>query len=92
MCLLHKAAFEEKDYRIVKELAAPCFQTLPTVETALRNAYAHGELNEAEAAVGWLETAVREGLQNISDVISHKAFDPIRNDPHFTKWQEAHKT
>jgi len=92
MCLLHKAAFEEKDYKIVKELSACCFQTLPTVETALRSAYAHGELNEPEAAVGWLETAVREGLQNISDVISHKAFDPIRNDPHFIKWKESHKT
>jgi hypothetical protein len=89
-CLLHKAAFEEKDYPLVKEFAAGCFQTMPTVETALRNAYAHAELGEAEASVGWLETAVREGLQNISDVVAHSSFDPIRNDAHFTQWLHSH--
>lgn len=91
MCLLHKAAFEEKDYPLVKEFAAACFQTLPTVDTALRNAYAHAELQEGEAAVGWLETAVREGLQNIADVIAHSSFDSIRNDTHFLAWKESHK-
>lgn len=91
VCLLHKAAFEEKDYPLVTEFAAVCFQAMPTVDTALRNAYAHAELKEGEAAVGWLETAVREGLQNITDVISHSSFDPIRNDSHFLAWKESHK-
>ncbi|MCX6990809.1 MAG: M50 family metallopeptidase [Chlamydiae bacterium] len=91
MCLLHKAAFEEKDYPLVIKLSADSFQILPTVDTALRNAYAHGELAEPEAAIGWLETATREGLQNISDVISHSSFDPIRNDSHFIAWQSSHK-
>jgi stage IV sporulation protein FB len=91
MCLLHKAAFEEKDYPLVIKLSADSFQILPTVDTALRNAYAHGELAQGEAAVGWLETAIREGLENISDVISHTSFDPIRSDSHFIAWKSSHK-
>ncbi|NDD57896.1 MAG: hypothetical protein EBZ47_01400 [Chlamydiae bacterium] len=92
LCLLHKAAFEEKDYILVVKLASECFQNIPSVDTALRNAYAHAELKQAQAAIGWLETAVREGLQNFKDILSYSSFDLIRADPIFLKWIEDHKT
>ena len=83
LCLLHKAAFEQKDFPLVIELAGNCFQTWPTAETALRNAYAHAELAQPIPAVGWLETAIDEGVENISTVLAEKSFDSIRNEEQF---------
>ena len=81
--LLQKAAFEQHDYSLVADLAGTCFQIGPTVETALRNAYAHGSLAQVIPAVGWLQTAIEEGINNIDEVLSQKSFDSIRQDPTF---------
>lgn len=89
-CLLHKVAFEAGDFPLVATLSAECFQAHPSVDTALRCSYAHAELGLAEPAIGWLETAVQEGLQNISEIIAHRAFDKIRNDPRFSSWAAQH--
>ncbi|MBI2743643.1 MAG: M50 family metallopeptidase [Chlamydiales bacterium] len=83
LCLLHKAAFDQKDYPLVIELGGRCFQTWPSVETALRNAYACASFSQTNAAIGWLQTALKEGLQNIQEVLSQEAFNPIRQDPAF---------
>ncbi len=83
LCLLHKAAYDQKDFPLVVELAGTCFQTWPTAETALRNAYAHAFLQQAVPSVGWLQTAINEGLPNAKEVLSDSAFDPIRQDPSF---------
>jgi stage IV sporulation protein FB len=83
LCLLHKVAFEQKDFSLVVELAGLCFQTWPTAETALRNAYAHAQLKQAVPTVGWLQTAIGEGLSNTKEILSDPAFDSIRNDSSF---------
>ncbi len=83
LCLLHKVAFEQKDFPLVVELAGTCFQNWPTAETALRNAFAHAHLQQAVPTVGWLQTAVQEGLSNLKEVLSDHIFDSIRNDPSF---------
>jgi stage IV sporulation protein FB len=83
LCLLHKAAFEQKDFPLVVELAGSCFQTWPTPETALRNAYAHAQLTQPVPSVGWLQTAIHEGLANAPEVLADNAFDPIRSDAAF---------
>jgi stage IV sporulation protein FB len=83
LCLLHKVAFEQKDFPLVIELAGSCFQNWPTAETALRNAYAHAHLKQIVPTVGWLQTAFNEGLSNSKDILSNQIFDPFRNDPSF---------
>lgn len=90
LCLLHRAAFDEKDYALVVELSGKCFQTLPTAETALRNAYASASLSQSRPAVGWLQTAVKEGLKNLKEVIQESSFDPIRDDPLFQEFVKTH--
>ncbi|MCX6989127.1 MAG: site-2 protease family protein [Chlamydiae bacterium] len=90
LSLLHKTAFAEKDYPLVKKLAAECFQNFPSVEIALINAYAHAELQESQASIGWLETAVREGLQNIAEAVSLPYFNLLRKDPLFIRWLASH--
>jgi stage IV sporulation protein FB len=83
LCVLHKVAFEQKDFPLVIELAGTCFQNWPTADTALRNAYAHAHLKQVVPTVGWLQTAINEGLSNRGDVLSSQIFDPFRDDPSF---------
>jgi stage IV sporulation protein FB len=83
LCLLHKVAFEQKDFPLVIELAGSCFQNWPTAETALRNAFAHAQLNQAVPTVGWLQTAINEGVPHLKEILADQLFDPIRQDPTF---------
>lgn len=91
LCLLHRVAYEIKEYQIVAELSGSCFQVMPTKEVALRNAYAHAAKKEARASVGWLETAFQEGLDNINKVVQDAIFDPIRKDLHFQAFLKHHQ-
>lgn len=91
LCLLHRVSYEKKDYATVAQLSGNCFQLMPTAEVALRNAHAHAALSDAKAAIGWLETAFQEGLNQIGKVMQDKLFDPIRNDPHFQAFSKHHQ-
>ena len=64
---------------------------MPSVDVALRNAYASAFLKKPKAAIGWLDAAAREGLQNVSDVLLDKSFDTIRNDPVFERYVNRKK-
>ena len=92
LCLLHKAAFEQKDFSLVIELAGTCFQNWPTSETALRNAYAHAQLKQPVPTVGWLQTAINEGLPQVKEVLSDPIFDPVRQDPSFQELSKIDPT
>jgi stage IV sporulation protein FB len=81
LCILHRAAFEEKDYSIVAKLSAEAFESDPSAETALRNACAFASLSKPEPAVGWLQTAHQEGLENVKEVVGESTFDSIRKSP-----------
>lgn len=83
LCLLHKAAFDQKDFPLVIQIGAQCFQSNPHPDIAVRNACAHAALNEPIAAVGWLKTAIDEGLVNVESMLAKSVFDPIRQDPLF---------
>jgi hypothetical protein len=83
LCMLHKVAYEQKDFPLVIELAGTCFQNWPTAETALRNAVAHAQLKQVVPTIGWLQTAINEGLSNIKEIVSDHLFDPIREEPSF---------
>jgi stage IV sporulation protein FB len=83
VCLLHKAAFDQRDFSLVVELGATSFQTLPTPETALRNSLAHAELKQSEPAIGWLRTAIQEGLINLDEIVKMPSFDLIRKESDF---------
>ncbi|MES2122779.1 MAG: M50 family metallopeptidase [Chlamydiota bacterium] len=88
LCLLHKVAFEQKDFSLVVELGGTCFQTWPNAETALRNAYAHAQMQQAVPTIGWLQTAMGEGLADLPQVLLDPLFDPIRKDPSFESFSK----
>lgn len=83
LCLLHRLAFEENDYHLVMELAGPAFQLTPEAEVALRSAYAAANLAQVESTIGWLQTAVQSGVENMKEIVQEKNFDLIRSDPAF---------
>lgn len=90
LCLLHKSAFDEKDYNLVEELSGSCFQVMPSKEIALRTALACALLSKEKPAVGWLETAFQEGLDNLSEIAKSPEFDPIRDTESFQKFVRGH--
>ncbi|MFI5334925.1 MAG: TPR end-of-group domain-containing protein, partial [Chlamydiales bacterium] len=91
LCLLHKAAFDQKNFPLVVQIGGVCFQTWPSVETALRNACAAAVLKNLTACIGWLQTALKEGLENLPEVLQEEYFDGIRQDPTFKEFVGKHK-
>ncbi len=82
---LHRAAYEVKDYPLVVELAGPSYQLLPDPYIALSSAEACAALAKVEPAIGWLKTAHKGGIDDLTPILSKEVFDPIRNDPAFQK-------
>ena len=82
---LHRAAYEVKDYPLVVELAEPSYQLLPDPHIALSSAEACAALAKVEPAIGWLKTAHKGGIDDLTPILSKEVFDPIRNDPAFQK-------
>lgn len=89
-CILHQAAFVERDFPTVAQLSAECFQVWQTAETALRSAYAFAMLSEVKSSIGWLKAAIQGGLENLEEVVKEKSFDSIRNDPIFRAFIDSH--
>lgn len=81
--LLYRSAFEVKDYPLVVELAGSSFQIAPTPETAMRNAFASAALGLVKPAIGWLQTALEEGVDNLKELVNQEYFLPIKDDPAF---------
>ncbi len=86
LALLHRIAFEQGDFPMVMELAGSVFQYAPEAEVALRSAYAAANLKQAEASIGWLQTARQSGVENLKEIIAEKAFDEIRSNPAFQEF------
>lgn len=83
--LLHKLACGVGEWRAAITVGNISYQNLPDSQTALLNATAHAVLNESEAAIGWLRTAIEKGLPNSVELFQKKEFDGIRSDPEFQK-------
>lgn len=92
LLLLHRVAYDLKDFSLVEEIGGKCFQVMPSQEVALRTALACAALEKAQASVGWLETAFQEGLDNLSEILKESAFDPIRKTDYFQKFSQTHRS
>lgn len=72
------------------EIGGNCFQVMPIKEVALRNAFSCAALAQEKPAIGWLEAAFQEGLDNISAILQESYFDPIRETDLFKQFQKMH--
>jgi stage IV sporulation protein FB len=59
------------------------YRLQPTGEAAFINALCNAKLGDKRAALGWLQTTLREGLPNFQKLLNKEEFDQIRNDPAF---------
>ncbi len=89
LCLLHQLAAEFKNYPVVAELSADCFQTAPTQEMALRNARAFAFLKQPKHAGGWLQTAWQEGNFDLQAVLKEEVFASIKDLPEFREFTDS---
>ncbi len=82
----HFLAHMRGAYEMVTEVGNRCYQDNPSYNTALLNAIAYAALEKPEAACGWLDCALREGLPSLKEALAHPEFDMIRDNPHFQKF------
>lgn len=80
---LQRLAFMSKRFREAAVIGQEVFRERPGANPAYINALSLAQLKEVIPAVGWFETAVREGLENPLDASRHLAFDPIRDSIEF---------
>lgn len=81
--LLQDAAYRSRQWGEAIAVGTLAYQAEPLYETAVLNAMGHAQLGEAQAAVGWLKCAVRDGLPQLNDILRHHDFDSIRGDAQF---------
>ncbi len=78
LILMHSLAYRMRDWALVKEIGKKAYQVKPSGETAVANALASAHYRDASAAIGWLQCAINEGVENMATLLSSEAFDPIR--------------
>ena len=84
--LLHKIAFDKKEYQLVKELSAECYNLAAKGEVALMNAKAFAALGEAKPAGGWLHTALEQSELELEKILQDPIFEKIKNNPQFLEF------
>ncbi len=87
--LLQHLAYRNHDCKEAIQLGNQIFSEAPHYETAFINALCYAELGEAKPAVGWLESAVRQGLPHVKAMLAKNEFDSIRNSQPFQDFQES---
>jgi stage IV sporulation protein FB len=87
--LLHAAAFEVGDYRMVLNLAGHCLVTLPDSDMVLHSAAAAAALKDLKASIGWLETARDYGCEKLKDFLEEKHFNSIRGTVEFKQFLKS---
>ncbi len=81
--LLHRLSFQLEYWDEAIRLGSKVYQISPLYETALINALAHAIRGEGPQAIGWLRSALRDGLPNADEVLKRREFDLLRDDPAF---------
>lgn len=83
LLLLHQLAFQAEKWEDAIALGNRVYQYFPTSGVALINAISHSVMGHIEPALGWLQTAISEGLPNVKEVLNKREFDSLRGDPRF---------
>jgi Zn-dependent protease len=80
--LFHQLAYEQKEDRLVLELATVCDRLYPGFETAMRNARASARLGNVEAARGWLLRASEYQPLDFTTVLLEEDFAKVKDRLH----------
>lgn len=83
LSLFHQLAYNTGHWETAVEVGSRAYQAIPRYDTALLNALSYALLGQARPSIGWLQCALREGLQDVHEVITRTEFEKVRNDPFF---------
>jgi Zn-dependent protease len=90
-CLLHNLAFEEKNYPLVAEYSALCYQVNPSLDVALKNARSFAFLKQAKPSGGWMQTAAQYEGFNLEKTLEEEVFTNVKEDHEFKHFIELCK-
>lgn len=90
--ILQHLAFRNRDWNEAIQLGNKIFSEAPNYDVAFLNALCYAELGQAKPAVGWLESAVREGMPHVEAMLSKSEFDSIRNSTPFQDFQKSQRS
>lgn len=77
--LLHQLAYKQEEWEKAVSIGTQAYQAHPSYDTALLNALCLSILGKAQPAIGWLQSAIRDGLPNLRDILQRREFDNIRD-------------
>ncbi len=79
--LLHELAVDLSDYSLASQYASECFQLHPGSKVAFLNARTYAALGKKAVALGWLESAIREGLAADPEAVNeHQEFISLKKE------------
>lgn len=81
-----QVAYQSGAWQEATKIGERAYQTFPTYDIALINAFSYGLLGEARPAIGWLQRALSDGLPNIKAILSKQEFDKIRSSSPFIEF------
>lgn len=84
--IMHELAALNKNYPLVIELSATCYQSAPSQRQALDNARAFAHEKQPKFAGGWLQTAWQYGGLNLEGVLKEEEFQAILENPEFKEF------
>lgn len=90
--LLQNLAYRNHNWNEAIQLGNLLFSEAPNYEIAFLNALCYAELGQAKPAVGWLESAVRQGMPHIGAMLSKSEFDSIRDSNPFQDFKKRQMT
>lgn len=88
MKMLQTVAFQNGEIAEAIKIGNELFQNEPNYSIAVLNAVCHALRDEERPAVGWLQSAIREGLPNIAEVLRKPEFDHIRESALFRNFEK----
>lgn len=88
LILQHQLAYGLAYWKEAVSLGDRVYLNTPNYQVAMMNAASHATLGNVKPAVGWIQTAIHDGLPDLHEALEHHAFDRIRNDPLFRRLSE----
>jgi stage IV sporulation protein FB len=81
--LLQQLSYHLGYFLEASDVGQRLYQMQPNFETAFINALCSARQNDKQSTLGWLQSAIREGLPNWQGLLRKTEFDFIREDTHF---------
>lgn len=84
--LLHQLAYSQKHWKEAAALGDKAYRNHPSYQVAMINAASHAALGNVKPAIGWIQSAIHDGLPHVNMFLDRGEFNSIRSDPLFREF------